>query len=168
MACTQHRIRPSLSIAVLLPAFLLVGLTPAPVLSHWDYYAIMSGEEMVPPTSSPGGGGFHGTFDGHAGCPGSGVFHIAVGAGMLEGTPNGVSLWIGQSGTIGELLVRVPGSVGDVEFSPEHCEHLVNGNMYAVLETDAYPAGEIRGEVFEEVSHPVEPGTWGLIKQTFR
>ncbi len=143
-------------------------LTPDRALSHWDYYADMTGEEMVPPNSSPATGVFHGTFNGHYECPGEGPLAVDIELRDLEGSPTVVSIWIGPAGTIGEFLGAISPTGGEILLTSEHCEQILSGKMYVVVQTDIHPLGEIRGEMYEVISMPVESSTWGLIRQTYR
>jgi len=168
MASTKRLSTLPLVIAAAAIVVITLCLAPAPALSAFDYYAVMTGGEMVPPTSSPGTGTFNGTFGAHHACPGSGIMDVTIEVQDLEGSPTAISIWIGPAGAVGDLLARVPASGGEVPFTADNCDQLLDGNMYVVVETDAYPDGEIRGVIFEELSHPVEPASWGLIKQTYR
>ena len=145
-----------------------MALSALPTLAHWDYYAYMTGPEMIPPTSSPGIGGFHGKFPGHTQCPDvSGPLLIDMYVQNLVGVPTAASLWFGERGAVGQFFARLPLDATSILFTQDEC-WLLEVKMYVVIETDLNPEGEIRGQIRLEISAPVEPRSWGMIKHAYR
>jgi hypothetical protein len=162
----RTRVLPS-GIAALALSATLLAFAPTSARSHWDYYAEMSGQEMVPPTSSSGTGLFHGTFPGHTQCPDErDLLMLGLSVEDLEGSPTAAVLWIGEDGEVGEFFARFPLDATGVAFTQNECWNL-DGNMYVVIETDLHPLGEIRGRIVMEVSMPVAERTWGAIKHVY-
>lgn len=160
--------RVRIAVVALVFASLMATFRTTPGLAHTNYYAIMDGSSMVPPTPSSGWGYFDSNFADWNPCP-----EIAAPLGIqaygqnLEGTPTALSLWIGAEGAIGDLYARVPIDAREVLFIHDICLHL-RGNMYVVVETDRYPEGEIRGHIMVGKSAPVEDRSWGAIKHLYR
>jgi len=126
--------------------------------------ALLEGAEEVPPANTPGSG---------------------LGAFVLNDVTNALSFQLEYSNLLGPTtmahLHRAPfsqngpvvytlsagnfasGLQGMVVIAPADIPLLLNDGFYCNIHTQAFPGGEIRGQV-DVAQTPVEPSTWGKIK----
>jgi hypothetical protein len=134
------------------------------------YYADLNRDQVVPPTPSPG----HATLriEWCISQPNDSV-DVEVSYSDLLGAPIRCDLFLGIEGMNGTHLYTVcdawfpPESATTIIFAAADCDYLHGSSIYAVIGTDLYPEGEIRGQIINP-GYPVEPATWGRIKSTYR
>ena len=88
----------------------------------------------------------------------------------LEGKENAAHFHYGPPGAVAPILLTLPlGSpkTGVWSLSPEDLGFLLAGEVFILVHSDVYMAGEIRGNVTQgQVA--TEKGTWGSVKGLFR
>jgi hypothetical protein len=95
--------------------------------------------------------------------------HVQVWYDFLQATPTGCSLYRGERGINGPLLHTLfsgffaVGSRVTIPIAREDVQDLWSGRVYIVIQTEAFPDGEIRGQL-RPAPDAVEPSTWGRIK----
>jgi len=130
----------------------LLGAAPA-VAETYTFLASLNGANEVPPNNAKGTGSLLATYDtttkkltwtityaGLTGTPVGGHFHGPAGPG--ENAPIEVPVTIGPSPIQGAATL-----------TPAQEKDLLDGNVYFAIHTQAYPMGEIRGQVSQ-----AEPG----------
>lgn len=140
----------------------------------YQYVARLHGSEVVPPTPSAGTGFVEGAFASSYACgtvPDD-PFIVLVGYRNLMGAPTGCRIHRGAHGVNGPALYTLldglfpSASQVVISFDEGDCPDLEAGNLY-VVETTAFPDGEVRGQLIPQPPHPVEPTTWGRIKSSY-
>jgi hypothetical protein len=92
---------------------------------------------------------------------------------LLAGSPTGAALYAGSAGENGTLFKTLTADYfasGDtmyVRIAPGDCGMLMGGSTYVVIATDAYPDGEVRGQLDCFIT-PVMDRSWGSIRTLFR
>lgn len=135
------------------------------------------GAQVVPPVNSPGSGSFRLWNDACAGCScGDGTVGDSLSVSFdyhsLVGIPKGATLYIGDRGTNGVFFLRLANEYfasGDtlrVPITYDECFWFI-APMYVIIETDAYPDGEIRGQLDCSVTSASNV-SWGSIRALFR
>lgn len=142
-----------------------------PVRSQTDFFAELSGRDVVPPTISLAEGHFQlfGACDSIGPDSSSFTFNL-----WLLGVSGERNAYLAQGG-VGEngpvLRELASGTVwfvtGLLSLSPAECARLMRDELYAVVTSSRYPAGEIRGQVLRPPV-PVRETTWGRIKDRHR
>jgi len=152
----------------------LSGMQTAEAQVIYRYIAELSGNNVVPATPSPGQGTMDSYFD--SGGPCAEYYNESLNVyfvySNLEGTPTGCYIHRGASGSNGDRLYTVfpewfpPGAITKITINLKDCPDFENFMTYVIIETDRYPTGEIRGQIYPSAT-PVEPSTWGMIKATY-
>jgi hypothetical protein len=155
--------------------------TPESVLGQAMFMceSSLTGVAVVPPTGSPGGASLNAHFAACAECypceNGAPVdsLEVILRYQLLAGTPTGASIRVGQPGENGVIYRQLSAGYfasGDTLYghiSPEDCGSLTTRAYYVVIETDAFPNGEVRGQLNCFVT-PTEDRSWGSIRAVFR
>ncbi len=156
----------------LLACLILLAGTMRPATSR-DFYANLTGSEVVPPTGSDGTGLFAIQVDScstvASGDSLDATYFIGQG-GLADVT--GAHLRRGAGGVNGPIVATL--ATGDfmdvfglIRLSRDDCDALDRGELYVVIETVAYPQGIIRGQVIEGLV-PVRDLSWGSLRLLYR
>lgn len=148
-------------IAVLLAVAALVA-APATVLAAEPFSAVLTPEAEVPPASGDGSGtasvtisddgtsiSYEVTYDGLSGT--AGAAHIHYGAADVAG-PVIIPLEVGDSpfsGTFSEADYAAPSDTTAPQTWADALEAIRAGDTYVNVHTEAFPGGEIRGQLAE-------------------
>lgn len=157
---------------LLIVALLVTAVTVAavPVSAQTYFRATLDGAQVVPPSGSPATGvgcfvlnpdntlDYQITFSGLIGNETGAHVHGPGPAGVNAGVVFPLPLGDPKIGTLGPLTAA---QVTD----------LSNGLYYVQIHTDAFPGGEIRGQIHtsgDACSVAVEESTWGSVKSLYR
>ena len=130
----------------------------------------LSGEQVVPPTPSPAEGFAYGT-DGVYG-----EFDLAGSILFLVSPPIAVELRVGAAGENGRLFYTIPNLRSNqggfwfhvqIPLDEAIVDSIRLGYFHLVVTTQAFPDGEIRGQISCRPD-PTNPTTWGRLKAIFR
>jgi len=168
--------------SVLAAAFLLVLVTGASRAQLTYYYwgtDRMTASEVVPPSDADvNGGGVH--FEvleklEAASCSFTGEvmeLKFFVGGDILLLENPRVRIHHGDVGENGELIVEYPAewnpSGVEVTLPVELCPALNAELVHALVVSDEYPDGAIRGQLRPQVPSPTETTSWGSVKALHR
>lgn len=133
-----------------------------------DLVAYMSGPEVVPATTSRGHGGL-GIVLGYGGHHWLYAYYAD-----LDASVTGLTIHEGEKGVNGPSVCTAfagyfssGAECYDLGWTPDFTA-LDAGRLYAVIHTEAYPDGEIRGQLRRGDDTPLSPATWGKLRTIFR
>lgn len=169
--------------ALIIAMLILVLVPPAATgqaICAW--YTELSGQEVVPPSNSPGTGVMDAAFfeDDHEGLCCAELeeeeiasLRVRLTYRNLEGSPTGAYIYSGTYGSNGERLYILwdesfsSASTVDILFDPEDCWLVESEDLYVIVTTDRYSDGEIRGQITLAPSPTIDV-TWGRIRGEYR
>ena len=154
--------------ASLLLLFISIVTLPMVASAFWE--VTFSGQQVAPPTQSPGLGDASGGLDYDR-------FYLTGDVKNLLSPPIAVEMHAGMGGQNGRLYYSIPdlrsfgssyyGFDAIVPVTDAMTDSLMNGCFYLVVRTQAFPDGEIRGQI-EYHDDPTIHTTWGRVRRAFR
>jgi hypothetical protein len=159
---------------VLVLAGLLCSLAaPGLALDFDDWEAQLDAAQVVPPTSSSGTGVVQITYSfDDVGDPRPCSFGVTYTG--LSGPATGVSIKWGRNGENGPLAFTVVSSTfasplyGNLDIPRSILGYLGGDTLYVVVNTEAYPDGEVRGHFVNVTPPAVERTSWGAVRGSYR
>jgi hypothetical protein len=151
---------------VLATLVLSAGMASAAVTT---YTAILSGDNEVPPVTTPAVGIATLILDDSGGFGASIPLYLEFSG--LTGTQNAVHIHQAPVGSNGPAILGLPlGSPVDIEvlLSQLPIASLAAGELYINVHTTTFPSGEIRGQFLREGTVDVVSARWGAIKALYR
>ena len=139
-----------------------------PTSSATNFFATLDGLSEVPPNASPGTGFANLVLD-----DATLVMTYTLTYSGLMGPTTASHIHRGVAGVNGPVIYPLAlgnfpsGANGVVQINAADLPDLMNLGMYVNIHTQVIPGGEIRGQV-RVAATPVEPRTWGAIKNQAR
>ncbi len=145
-------------------AGMLLWTVPAFGHDH-PFTAVLSGAGQSPSNGSPAVGFASGEYDTH-----SNIFHFEVEAHGFMGLLTGGSIHVGGPGSAGPATLALSSALGSTEWfshdvfllTEEQEMELMTGNLYVNIRSEAFPDGEIRGQIVPAPGALAAAGLMGL------
>jgi hypothetical protein len=133
-----------------------------------EFHATLDGAQEVPPVPTPGTGDATFSLDDQ-----TNQMSYTINYQNLLAPTTASHLHRAPIGVNGPVVYGLAGPgfpsghQGVVAINPADIPELMNLGFYINIHTQQFPAGEIRGQV-EVTGTPVDPATWGKVKQLYQ
>jgi hypothetical protein len=132
------------------------------------YYVPLDAWRVIPPTPSGGVGWSY--VDVNAAHDSVRYVVVVI---NLTSPRTAITIHPGRAWEVGPAVLTLAGSGGLADtlsgtvYWPPGLEPLLHGSLYMEVDTQAYPAGELRGEFYPYVD-PAKAATWGTLRREYR
>jgi hypothetical protein len=132
------------------------------------YYVPLDAWRVIPPTPSGGQGWSYVNVN----AAHDSVSYVAV-FFNLSSPRTAITIHPGRAWEVGPAVLTLAGSGGLADtlsgtvYLPPGLEPLFHGSLYMEVDTQAYPAGELRGPFYVDGIDPARAASWGTLRREY-